>query len=299
LTFTLGEAAQWVVTGRGPGREAEEQVMGLMGIGQFAQRSRLSAKALRLYDELGLLTPARVDPGSGYRWYCDGQLERARLVAALRQLGAPLAQIKVIAGLDAAQAADAVAAYWTEAEAGHAVRRELAGYLVNHLNGKRTDMYDVTVREMPARSMLCVLRHAHLDEHMALGRDLIRRLRPVAAPQPHDPVSAPFVIFHGEVSEDSDGPVEWCWPVPQEQAAQIAARFPDLELRSDPAHQEAFVPVGQARLDRAQLEPVVESLYHWAAGEHRQPNGGLRQILVSNPESGGNGPDGEWAVALR
>jgi DNA-binding transcriptional MerR regulator len=41
--------------------------MGLMGIGEFARLSRLSPKALRLCDELGLLPPARVDLDSGYR----------------------------------------------------------------------------------------------------------------------------------------------------------------------------------------------------------------------------------------
>ena len=64
--------------------------MELMSIGEFAVRSRLSQKALRLYDELGLLAPAQVDPDSGYRYYDPGQLEEARLVAALRQIGVPL-----------------------------------------------------------------------------------------------------------------------------------------------------------------------------------------------------------------
>jgi DNA-binding transcriptional MerR regulator len=40
-----------------------------MTIGEFSKRSRLSAKALRLYDELGLLPPAEVDARSGYRLY--------------------------------------------------------------------------------------------------------------------------------------------------------------------------------------------------------------------------------------
>ncbi|MGH2595674.1 MAG: MerR family DNA-binding transcriptional regulator, partial [Actinomycetota bacterium] len=40
-----------------------------IGIGEFARRSRLSLKALRLYDELGVLVPSRVDQGSGYRYY--------------------------------------------------------------------------------------------------------------------------------------------------------------------------------------------------------------------------------------
>jgi len=66
----------------------------VLTIGEFARAARLSPKALRLYDELGLLTPARVDPASGYRLYEPGQLERARLVAWLRRLGMPLARIR-------------------------------------------------------------------------------------------------------------------------------------------------------------------------------------------------------------
>ena len=50
--------------------------MELLTIGAFAKASRLSPKALRLYDELGLLTPARVDPDTGYRRYAPEQLEQ-------------------------------------------------------------------------------------------------------------------------------------------------------------------------------------------------------------------------------
>lgn len=64
----------------------------LMTIGDFARAAGLTAKALRLYDDLGLLRPARVDAGSGYRRYVPAQLERARLVARLRLLGMPLAR---------------------------------------------------------------------------------------------------------------------------------------------------------------------------------------------------------------
>jgi DNA-binding transcriptional MerR regulator len=275
--------------------------MSLMGIGEFAELSWLSPRALRLYDELGLLPPARVDPGSGYRWYAPAQLEQARLVASLRQLDIPLAQIKVILALDAPAAAEQVAACWAQAEAGHAARRDLAGYLIDRLNGKEPVMYDVHVRDVPARSLLCLLRRAHGEEIMAMGKDLIARLHPVAVPRPGDPASAPFVIYHGEVSQDSDGPVEVCWPVPDEQAAQIAAGFPDLTLRTEPAHQEAFAHPGQALADPAQLVPVVEGLGAWVAAQHRQPAGGLRQILIFSPGSGGQGPntDIEWAIALR
>jgi DNA-binding transcriptional MerR regulator len=91
----------------------------LMSIGEFARLSRLSAKALRLYDELRLLPPAQVDPDSGYCWYAAGQLDNARLVASLGQIGVPLTEIKVMLGLEPEAAAAQVGAYWAGAEADH------------------------------------------------------------------------------------------------------------------------------------------------------------------------------------
>ncbi len=112
----------------------------MLTIGEFARAARLSPKALRLYDALGLLTPAWVDPVSGYRFYEPGQLERARLVAWLRRLGMPLARIRVVCDLPPGAAAAEVAAFWTQAEADLASRRDLAAALISHLSAKETVM---------------------------------------------------------------------------------------------------------------------------------------------------------------
>jgi PPM family protein phosphatase len=66
----------------------------LMAIGEFSNRSGLSAKRLRTYAAEGLLAPAAVDPGSGYRYYSPSQLADALLIDALRQAGLPLADIR-------------------------------------------------------------------------------------------------------------------------------------------------------------------------------------------------------------
>ncbi|MBY8340809.1 MerR family transcriptional regulator [Streptomyces spinosirectus] len=105
----------------------------MLTIGAFARACRLSPKALRLYDELDLLRPARVDPHSGYRYYSAAQLERARLVAWLRRLGMPLARIREVCALEPADAAREIRAYWSRVEAETAVRRDLAAFLVEHL----------------------------------------------------------------------------------------------------------------------------------------------------------------------
>lgn len=64
-----------------------------LSIGRFARRAGLSVGALRHYDELGLLPPARVDPATGYRYYAPEQVRPARLIAVLRGLDLPLAEI--------------------------------------------------------------------------------------------------------------------------------------------------------------------------------------------------------------
>ena len=152
--------------------------MDLMSIGEFARSSRLSAKALRLYDELGLLPPARVDEDSGYRFYEPGQLRQARLIAALRQLQVPLAEIKAILRLEPVQAADRVREIWAATEASHTARRALAAYLIDELSGKRSVMNGVSTRDIPERALLCVKRNvAGLDQAWAFGKEFIGLLR--------------------------------------------------------------------------------------------------------------------------
>ncbi|MEV1144339.1 MerR family transcriptional regulator [Micromonospora sp. NPDC049799] len=120
--------------------------MGLLTIGAFARAAGLTPKALRLYDEIGLLPPAAVDPESGYRLYEPGQLERARLIASLRRIGMPLAEIRQVCGLDAEAAAGAVNAYWQRVAADTAARGRLATLLVDLLSGRDTTMSEIELR---------------------------------------------------------------------------------------------------------------------------------------------------------
>jgi DNA polymerase-3 subunit beta len=65
----------------------------MRGIGETARASGLSVSALRFYDGAGVLVPASVDPATGYRRYADEQIRSARLIAGLRRVGMPLAEI--------------------------------------------------------------------------------------------------------------------------------------------------------------------------------------------------------------
>jgi|SRR5579859_551785 len=68
----------------------------MFSIGDFAKLGRVSVRMLRHYDAIGLLTPASVDPASGYRYYRAGQLGRLNRIIALKDLGFTLEQVQVI-----------------------------------------------------------------------------------------------------------------------------------------------------------------------------------------------------------
>jgi DNA polymerase-3 subunit beta len=65
----------------------------MRGIGEVSRASGLAVSALRFYDGAGVLVPAEVDPATGYRWYTDEQVRAARLIAGLRRVGMPVAEI--------------------------------------------------------------------------------------------------------------------------------------------------------------------------------------------------------------
>src|SRR5580698_8868362 len=240
--------------------------VGQMSIGEFARDSRLSAKALRLYDELGLLPPARVDEDSGYRFYEPGQLKQARLIAALRELQFPLAEIKAILVLEPVRAAERVQRFWAATEASHTTRRALAAYLIDELSGKKSVLYEVSTRDIPERALLCLKRNiGDFDQAWAFGKEFIGLLKQYRMPWLEGRAGAFFCIYWGEVSEDSDGPMEWCRPVPPDEAEELAARCPELTLRAEPAHQEAFVnPGANGPIDGAEWQLVAQSLLAWS-----------------------------------
>ncbi len=279
-----------------------------IGIGEFARRSRLSLRALRLYDERGVLVPSRVDQASGYRYYATAQLDEARLVVMLRQLQMPLAAIKELLACDPADAAKRIAEHWRDAEAAHDARRDLADYLVNRLRGKRSVMYEVATREMPERSLLCVKRNVDEQGAWAFGKEFIAILRERPLPRIEGREGAFFCIYWGEVSADSDGPVEWCKPVPPAEARALAERYPELTLRTEPAHREAFVtlPAGPGGFSAADFQLAMESLRAWALEQGMKeeeltvpPDLGLRTTyLATGPVTGTSVPDDYCDVAV-
>ena len=65
----------------------------MYSIGEFSKITSMSIKTLRHYHEKGLLIPSHIDRDSGYRFYGPVEVERARVIAYLKDMTFSLAEI--------------------------------------------------------------------------------------------------------------------------------------------------------------------------------------------------------------
>ncbi|AOR33742.1 MerR family transcriptional regulator [Streptomyces fodineus] len=265
----------------------------LLTIGAFAARARLSAKALRLYDRLGLLAPAQVDGASGYRYYRADQIERARLVALLRQLDMPLARIAEVLGAEGPEAAGRLAAYWADVESRVAGQRTLAEYLRGRLSGRSSEMYEKFVIEtvdVPAQVVITESRHTLADELPTWIGASLGRLE-AAARECGGVTGAPFVVYHAEVSMESDGPAESCVPVADEAAARAWAaergRAWKTTVRVEPAARLAYTRITKAQVAHPQILAAFEAVEQWMTGQGLQMAGPCREIYFADWDAAG------------
>lgn len=69
-----------------------------MNIGQAAQASGVTAKMIRYYESIGLISAAS-RTGSGYRQYSDTDIQTLRFIRRSRDLGFSIDRIKTLLGL--------------------------------------------------------------------------------------------------------------------------------------------------------------------------------------------------------
>jgi DNA-binding transcriptional MerR regulator len=249
-----------------------------LSTGAFARRSFLSRKALRLYDRLRLLTPEHVDSATGYRRYRESQLKVARLVAMLRRLDMPLAQVALVVSAPEPARATVLAGYWETVERRVASQRELVAHLLTRLSGdeRSLGMYDIRQRDVPEQFVLTEQRHVLVDELAGwLGTAMPRQAKTAA--EYGGMVGPQFVIYHGEVNQDSDGPVEVCTPISPSADAVDGA-----PARREPAHREAYVRLRKAQVEYPQILSAYDAVSQWIATEKLTMSGAPREVYFTD-----------------
>jgi DNA-binding transcriptional MerR regulator len=231
----------------------------LMPIGEFAAASWLSQKALRLYGENGVLSPAWVDPDSGYRYYRPEQLHTATLVALLRRVGMPLVEIRAFLR---SPSVERLEAYEREVADEFAERRRVLRYVKRIL--KEEPMYDVLTKHVDEQRYVSRTKNVLVSALEPFIVDTFRELGREAACEPC------FVLYHGAVNNEEDGPVEVCVPT----------RDGDKRL---PAGEIAFTEIRGEQCQFPQILGAYEAVYRWAKENGRQASGPAREIYLRGP----------------
>jgi DNA-binding transcriptional MerR regulator len=234
----------------------------LMPIGEFAAASRLSQKALRLYGENGVLAPAWVDPDSGYRYYSPDQLRTATFVALLRRAGMPLAEIRSFLRDPSLEQVDA---YERTVADEFAERRRVLRYVKRIL--KEEPMYDVLTKKVDEQPYVSRTKHVLVP---ALEPVIVDTFRELGRDDGREPG---FVLYHGAVNNEEDGPVEVC--VPTDEG--------DKRL---PAGEIAFTEISGEQCQFPEILGAYDAVYRWVKQHGREAAGPAREIYLSGP--GGN-----------
>lgn len=251
----------------------------LMTIGTFSQRSRLSLKALRIYEGMGLLEPCHVDEHNGYRYYSGSQLEPALLIGLLRRLDMPLKEIRDIVGLEPSSLAKAVSAFWADIEDAHGESQRLVRYIVRRLSGEQHTMYDIETRDVASEFVASIegrVAAPALPEFIGTN---MRRLFEALGAAGVD-TGVPFVVYHGEVNVDADGPVEVCVPY-----AGAVTPVDEIRLRIEPAHREAFTRLTKQQVAFPEILEAYDAVESWASTNGNGIAGPPREVYFVDWEA--------------
>lgn len=216
----------------------------MLSIGEFAARTGLTRKALRISDRNGLLEPAKVDEFTGYRRYVLQHVPVGRLVRLLRAADLSLEAIEsVIAELpDAGRACARLEVLLDAIERYHHGRRLVIRHAQSILRRETDPMFTIETREVPAQRLMSIQRRQHGDQTDAVVAEakaaFAAHLGPVA------PVGPFTLIFHGPVNDQADGPIEAALAVPEEIEPTDL-----IGIRTEPAHTEAYTTITKRQWD--------------------------------------------------
>ncbi len=251
-----------------------------MTAGRFGASTLLSAKALRIYADRGLLVPRRVDAETGYRYYSADQVPMGWLIALLRSADLSLDQIASIVDLsdtdpDAAVALldEATTAMDRRTQAHHVVLARARLHLT-----KETLMSAVETAIEGDRPVLSVMRRMAPQEMDQIIHDGVHHLRQIAEGAGLQVTGDAFGVFHAPVTDDSDGPLEIVVPVDglidgADDVRSYRMTGGQVALRHAEGHETDF----------PEILALYDEVHAWITDAGRTPIGPPREIWHNSP----------------
>jgi len=259
----------------------------MIRIGDFSKLSHVSVKALRLYDEMGLLKPVSVDTFTSYRYYEFNQLARLYRILALKDLGLSLEEIgrvlendisvEQLRGMLALRQAE-IRQRMQEDEA----RLERVANLLDHLNEEPPmSVHAVVIKTVESFKVASVRGVVpQPPDQGILWNDLIAFMDLKKARM----AGPPFAIYHDPDFREQNWDIEVCQPIIEPVSSSDRVKVYDLprvEKMACVVHHGPF----------ATLQTAYDSLAKWIDENGYRIAGPAREINLRLPDTPGDQHD--------
>jgi DNA-binding transcriptional MerR regulator/effector-binding domain-containing protein len=197
-----------------------------LSIGAFSRLTHLSVKTLRYYHEVGLIEPAIVDPGSGYRYYRPGQAPTAQLVRRFRDLGLPVTDVKAVLDAPDIAARDTILAGHLDRMREQLRQTEAAVDSLRRLLGGASEPVGITERDLPGAVTVSIGGRVNRADIAAWWWESLHALPAIAARAGLRPSGPPGGLYDDDLFAQDEGEARVYLPVHDAPAlADTGARW--------------------------------------------------------------------------
>lgn len=248
----------------------------LMPIGRFSETTRLSVKALRLYDEMGLLEPEHVDASNGYRYYGPSQIPKAEAIRILRSVDMPLDDIGRVLESNPEDRNQIMASHLNRLSQGLNAMRQKLDAFEDLVEGRKSLMpYEVMEKEVDSVKVASVSKEVDLTTIGAAIGEGFGTIMGVLGPQGGTPAGAPMVVYHDVIDEETAGTVEMCIPVAAEFEPSGPVEFKELPggKVASTIHKGAY----------AGIAPAYHAVSSWISANGYEPAAPPAEVYLNDP----------------
>jgi len=262
----------------------------LLAIGRFSAATGLSHKALRIYDDMGLLSPSHTDAFTGYRYYEADQVRRGQLIRRMREMEMSLQAIREVLAASPTEAERLLTGYRREFDLRNRQVHQITSQLIHSLRQEETNMtLSVEPREIAPQQVVFIEGHVLVNDIDNFIKNSLATLHEFVQEQGGTITGAPLGIYHGQINEQDDGPLEVC--LPAAGAFSVRGDIQVRELRGGPA---AVVSIRDDYLHFPLILQAYDAAHDWIAANDYQMAESPREVWLTTVEEGG-----PWEIVWR
>jgi effector-binding domain-containing protein len=253
-------------------------------IGRFSTVTRLTRKALRLYDSRGLLVPKAKDGVTGYRYYTGDQIQRGVRIKHLSALGFGLEEIaeflEAEASGDVSRVGGLVDSRLRSTEEELVRLRWVASLLNNNMELMKETMSEPLIKKVPETRVISKRDKGPIGE--TVGRLIGDLIGVIYMPENQAnlvKIVGPFMtVYHDHEYKETDADLELAVPI----TGKVTVPDPSIEVKNLPGRKVASL-VHKGSYET--IGPAYAKLYDYVMKSELELSGPMMDVYLNDPNT--------------